>query len=105
MRYDIFMTAVDLKPDILTNNERDTLGRRALVTALRRPGINQASDAGSMSKNQSTISQWRSGNVRPEAHLRCALENLLGIPHWYWMTKEEAELVQRMAEVAPRLAA
>lgn len=43
---------------------------------------------------------WKTGNRRPDTHVREAIETLLGIPAEKWLNSEEREALRRARRVA-----
>lgn len=75
-----------------------TPARDRLVDALKKPGRSQSWLAERLGLKQPSVWSWVHGHTRPEAHLREALKNVLGIDPDLWMTKDERRLVESTAE-------
>jgi transcriptional regulator with XRE-family HTH domain len=60
-------------------------------------GSTQSSLAQELGVGQSRVSQWCSGQSRPEPHFREALWILLRIPRSAWLTTEEATFLRRIS--------
>lgn len=67
----------------------DTTARQKLEAALKEPGRTQARLARALKVSGPAVNAWIAGRTRPEAHLRRALDKLLGIPALEWDTDEE----------------
>jgi transcriptional regulator with XRE-family HTH domain len=78
----------------------DTRGREQLIEAMEQRGISQAVLATQLGITQNSVSLWKRGLTRPEAHHREALRNLLGIDPTLWRTPEEQALIDRTARPA-----
>lgn len=66
-----------------------TRGRRALAEVMERRELSQAALGDMLGVPQPTISLWLSGENRPQAHQREALERVLKIKTSDWMTDAE----------------
>ena len=72
----------------------ETTGRKRLAAILAEPdGLSQTRLAARLGVSQPAVSEWIAGNTRPSAHLRTAIEMLVGIPAGEWMTAEERSVV------------
>lgn len=79
----------------------DTIGRQKLVAAMRARGLSQTAVAASLKITQNSVSLWVRGLSRPEAHLRTALETVLGIPAADWLTDSEASILAEVRPITP----
>lgn len=83
----------------------DTPGRARLVAELDRRGITQVALAAKLSVNQSTISNWFKGRLRPDADHRTQLHVVLGIAEDDWRLPEErARILAAMPAPDPEAA-
>jgi ribosome-binding protein aMBF1 (putative translation factor) len=68
-----------------------TKGRQALNQKLTSGEYSQSSLARALGLKQPSIYAWSTGEARPEAQHRQAMERLLGIEAHLWMTADEYE--------------
>jgi len=78
--------------------------------ALRRffaehPKLSQYWLADALGVKQSAVSRWVVGKQRPRAHLRVALDALLGIPVADWLTAAERGRLRRVIAAADAVGA
>lgn len=72
----------------------ETEGRARLAAVLARPGgLSQTRLAYRLGVSQPAVSEWVAGTTRPTAHIRTAIEALVGIPASAWMTRDERAVV------------
>ncbi len=83
---------------ILTTVKHDTAGRERLVAIGKGPSDlwKELKDAApGMNLDISTVSRWRSGDIRPEAFWRTVMLRVFGIPEADWLsTSERVALTQ-----------
>ncbi len=72
---------------------------RTLAKRLKKRGA-QTRLAHLLEIEQGAVSRWVAGTMRPAAHLRLAIELLFQIPATDWMTKVEAELLEKVRGLA-----
>lgn len=65
------------------------------MLASRSAGSSQKCIADKIGVNQSTVSSWVRGLLRPETHHRLILSSLFAIPSDAWLTEEERAAVHR----------
>lgn len=79
----------------------DTDGRRLLAAFLEthaEHGRGQAWLATVVGVSQPTVSDWKAGKKRPEAHHRKILCEVAGIPEAAWLSPEEQEAIRLACE-------
>ncbi len=72
--------------------KHDTIGRRRLELLKKGPSelcAELKEQTPGMKLDVSTVSRWRSGDIRPEAFWRAAMLRVWGIPEAEWLMPEE----------------
>lgn len=67
----------------------DTTARQQLEDTLKKRDLSQAALARALGISAVSVNAWLAGRARPEAHLRRALSEVLGIDPLAWETDEE----------------
>jgi hypothetical protein len=76
----------------MTGPKHDTIGRRRLEQLKRGPSelcAELKESMPGMKLDVSTVSRWRSGDIRPEAFWRAAMKKAWGIPERDWLLPDE----------------
>jgi hypothetical protein len=76
----------------LSHIKHDTIGRRRLEQLKRGPSelcAELKAATGGMKLDVSTVSRWRSGDIRPEAFWRIVMRRTWKIPESAWLLPEE----------------
>lgn len=82
----------------------DTPGRAQLAAELESRGITQVWLAAKLRVNQSTISNWLRGRLRPDADHRAELRIVLGIAEDDWRLPEDRARLDAMQAPDPEAA-
>jgi transcriptional regulator with XRE-family HTH domain len=70
--------------------------------ALKARGWSRSEFARRLHIDPSAVSRWVSGKSSPDAHHRVVIERVFGIPQNEWLTADERELIERVANEAER---